>query len=280
MFTRSLPSALVISLLFCSAPSAAQQAKKSPITAIYRYADIADLALASTLSAHVKIRSAKRLPAKLALGVRPGATRFLVLADVVALIQSRDPIPPRLTYIIDLAPDSQGNMPTISKTEAFIFAHPARPGEVRLVSPDAQVPWSPEAAQVIRGILVEANRPNAPPKVTGVASAFHTKGALPGEGESQIFLESADARPVSLTVIRAPDALPRWYVSLGEVVDQAAEPPKRNTLLWYRLACALPSALPSGVTENLDAEARAQVTNDFGLIISSLGTCPRARPPL
>jgi hypothetical protein len=280
MSTRSLSSALAIALMFYAPSGAAQQAQKSPITAVYRYADIADLALASSVSAHVKIRSAKKLPAKLAQGVRPGATRYLVSADVVALIQSREPIPPRLSYIIDLAPDSQGNMPKISKTEAFIFAHAARPGEVRLVSPDAQVPWSPEAAQVIRSILIEANRPSAPPKLTGVASAFHTSGALPGEGETQIFLESADARPVSLTVIRAPDVQPRWYVSLGEVVDQAAEPPKRNTLLWYRLACALPSVLPSGVSESLETDARAQVANDYSLIISSLGTCPRARPKL
>jgi hypothetical protein len=280
MSIRSIVPALAFFLLSYAHAGAAQQAKKTPITVIYRYADVADFALASTVVAHVKIRSAKRLSVKLAQGVPLGATRYLVSADVVALIQSREPIPPRLSYVIDLSPDSQGNKPKISKSEMFIFALSARPGEVRLISSDAQVPWSPEAAQVIRGILAEANRAAAPPKLTGIASAFYTPGALPGEGETQIFLESANERPVSLTVIRAPDAPPRWYVSLGEMVDQAAEPPKRNTLLWYRLACTLPATLPSSVVETLEANARNQIADDYALIMSSLGNCPRARPRL
>ena len=218
-------AAMLLPLTISTAPVAAQQPSKPQTSAIYRYADVADLALASSVTAHVKIRSAKKLSAALSVGVRPGAVRYLVTADVVALLRAREPLPPRIQYIIDLAPDSLGRSPKISKTEAFIFAHQDRPGVIWLVTPDAQIPMSPEAASVIRSILTEASAPSAPPKVTGIASAFHSAGALPGEGETQIFLASEDSRPISLTVIRAPNVQPRWYVSLGEVVDQAGRAP-------------------------------------------------------
>jgi hypothetical protein len=278
MFNRSLAAAITMMLTISASSDAAQQITKPQISAVYRYADIADLALASSVTAHVKIKSAKKVPARLSAGVRPGATRYLVVADVIALLRAHEPLPPRIQYIIDLSPDSLGRTPQISKTEAFVFAHQDRPGAIRLVAPDAQIPWSPEAASVIRSILTEANGPAAPPKVIGVASAFHTAGALPGEGETQIFLESEDARPISLTVIRAPGAASRWYVSLGEVVDQAAAMPKRNTVLWYRLACSLPATIPAITYESLNAEAAKNVQDDYLLIMAGLGTCPRTRP--
>ena len=36
-------------------------------------------------------------------------------------------------------------------------------------------------------------------------------------------------------------------ISLSEIVDDSAGPPQRDTLLWYRLACALPRALRTPV---------------------------------
>src|SRR3546814_1145016 len=37
---------------------------------------------------------------------------------------------------------------------------------------------------------------DAPPVITGVGCAFHVPGSLPGEGETQIFLATADGSPV------------------------------------------------------------------------------------
>ena len=64
-------------------------------------------------------------------------------------------------------------------------------------------------------------------------------------------------------------------VMLGEIVDDAAVPPARDTLLWYRLACALPDALPASSTRAmamLDAEAARR---DYRLVVESLGRCGR-----
>ena len=68
-----------------------------------------------------------------------------------------------------------------------------------------------------------------------IGNAFHVAGSLPGEGETQMFLTTADARPVSLSILRRPGEQPRWAVALAEIVDEAAGPPQRDTFLWYRL---------------------------------------------
>ena len=97
-----------------------------------------------------------------------------------------------------------------------------RAAELRLAARDAQLPFSPEAAARLRAILREASAPGAPPRITGIGRAFHVPGSLPGESETQIFLQTADNRPISLNVLRRPGEQPRWSVALGEMVDEAA----------------------------------------------------------
>ena len=84
--------------------------------------------------------------------------------------------------------------------------------------------------------MQEVVAPDAPPAITGLGNAFHVPGTLPGEGETQIFVQTATGAPISLSILRRPGEQRRWAVALGEVVDDAAAPPPRDTLLWYRLA--------------------------------------------
>ena len=100
---------------------------------------------------------------------------------------------------------------------------------------------------------------------------------MPGERETQFFLLTADQRPISLTVLRRPGERPRWSVALGEMVDDAAASVQRDTLLWYRLACTLPAALPApSLSEASAAEARA-IQADYRLVTEGLGRCVRNR---
>ena len=101
--------------------------------------------------------------------------------------------------------------------------------------------------------------------------------AVPGEGETQVFLQTADQRPVSLSVLRRPGEEPRWAVALSEIVDEAAGPPPRDTLLWYRLACGLPRALPPRSTAAL-APGDAEIAQaDYRFVLAALGPCVRRR---
>jgi len=256
---------------------AAQQGAASILSSTYPYPDLADLALAAPIATHVKIKSAQRLSKEMAVGVRPGFVRHLITADVIALIKATEGVPKRIQYLVDLPIDSRGKVQKLSKSESLIFAIPAGPAFVRLVAPDAQVPWSPEAARSVRAILSEAAKADAAPVVRGIASAFHSEGSIPGEGETQIFLNSPEDKPVSLTVQRRTGEEPRWFVSQGEVVDEGTSQPRPNTLLWYRIACTLPAAIPASAVDGQSAETIAKIGADYKVVINGLGPCNRSR---
>ena len=118
---------------------------------------------------------------------------------------------------------------------------------------------------------------DAPPRLTGIGRAFHVPGSLPGESETQIFLQTAGGRPISLTVLRRPGQQPRWAVALSEIVDEAAAPPAPDTLLWYRLACTLPAALPPQSLSEASAEEAQAIRADYAVVIDGLGRCTRHR---
>ncbi|MGZ8998043.1 MAG: hypothetical protein ACXW2T_04205 [Allosphingosinicella sp.] len=244
------------------------------------YADLADLALVAPLVAHVRVAKVVVLDQREAPNVAPGHRRFLVDANVVALIRGPEGTPQRISYLIDLPNDARGRAARLRKRdEALIMASPAgnRPGEVRLVAPDAQVPFSPSVAEQLRSILREASATAAAPRITGIGRAFHVPGSLAGESETQIFLQTADERPISLSVLRRPGEQPRWSVALSEIVDDAAGPPATNSLLWYRLACTLPKSLPQRSLQESGSEERGAIQADYDLILERLGPCVRTR---
>ncbi len=266
---------LMAATLLIGTSALAQKAEKPPLTAVYTYADIADLSLASSHIAHVKIKKAKKLSKKLAQGVPPGAIRYLMTAEVIALIRGDGGMEPRISYLVDVPTDSRGRGTLATKGEALIFGQPGRPGEIQLVAPDAQIPYSIEAGTMVRKIASDSLRRESPPLVKGVESAFFTAGTLPGEGVTQIFLDAA--RPVSISIEHAPNAPANWFVSMGDIVAEGRTPPRRNTLLWYRLACFLPAVLPDDVASALEPDQAATIKADYGLVMSSLGGCKRAR---
>jgi len=244
------------------------------------YADMADLGLAAAVAAHVRVTKAVALEDAQAAGVPPGVARLYVEADVVSLIQGARGIPARVRYLADLPRDARGRAPRLRKGAEFLLLASLvaeRPGELRLVAPDAQVAWTAAGAEQLRAILREATGPAAPPRITGIGRAFHVPGSLPGESETQIFLQTAQGRPVSLNVLRRPGEAPRWAVALGDIVDEATQQPQPNSLLWYRLACTLPAALPPQSLADGDDEAAAAIRSDYGLILERLGPCGRTR---
>ncbi len=82
---------------------------------------------------------------------------------------------------------------------------------------------------------------------------------------------------MSLAVLRRPGEEPRYAVALGEMVDEAAGPPARDTLLWYRLACGLPPALPTSAVADLQPQDAAAAAADYRFVLGALGPCGRTR---
>ena len=269
-------AALAVALAAAAAPAESQPAPQPVPT----YADLADLGLTAPIAAHVRTTRAVALKDAQAAGVRPGLARLYVEADIVSLLRSPSGLPSRIAYVVDLPRDAKGKAPKLRKgSEFLLLAHPVsgRPAEIRLAAPDAQIAYTPQAAEQLRSILREAAGSEPPPRITGIGRAFHVPGAIPGESETQIFLQTADNRPVSLNVLRRPGQTPVWAVALSEIVDDAAGPPQRDTLLWYRLACTLPRTLPRQSLAEADREAAAAIQADYRLIVERLGPCTRSR---
>jgi hypothetical protein len=244
------------------------------------YAATVDLVLQAPVIVDATIRSASRIKGAEAAGVAPGSARFYVEADVAALIRGQA-VPPRIGFLIDVPLDARGRAPRLRRERIIAFARPVpgRAGQLQLVRRDSYQIWTPESDQGVRAVVRETLQPDAPPAITGVGNAFHVPGVLPGEGETQIFLITDSGDPVSLTVLRRPGEQRRWAVALGEIVDDAAGPPQRDTLLWYRLACGLPRALPPASTANEEPNRAQLAREDYQFVLRELGSCDRGGAP-
>lgn len=253
----------------------------------YSYADLADLASAAPLVIKARIRKSARVEAERAPGLAPGHARFYVEADVDSLIRGSAPLASRISYLVDL-PLEGGRPPKLrKKMSVLLFARPVSggtpgstdTGSVRLVAPDAQISADPATETRLRAILAELVKPGAPPAITGIANGFHVPGTLPGEGETQLFLDTATGEPVSITILTAADGSRRWAAAFGEIVDGSAAAPKRDTLAWYRLACGLPRTLPLTQLRGTSPEDRRKAAADYAVVLGALGDCGRTRTP-
>ncbi|WP_261388759.1 hypothetical protein [Qipengyuania gaetbuli] len=281
--TRFVPIMLPRHILACAAalaiaiatPAAAQQAAPAPFT----YADLVDLADGTPLVIKAQIRKQATVEPERARGLAPGHARLYIEARTSALISGTVPVGEELRYLVDVPLDAKGKPPKLKKQEVLLFARPVagRPGEIQLVDSGAQLPYSPEIESRLRPILTDLLASDAPPAVTGISDALAVEGTLVGESETQLFLDTANDGPVSVTIVRRPGQAPRWGVSWTEIVDQAARAPRPGTIAWYRLACSLPAELPGSANLSRDAGARALAARDYAFVIDQLGPCERTR---
>lgn len=240
----------------------------------YRYADVADLAIAAPMVIDGTIRDAVKIKGPEAADVAPGYVRLYVTIDVIALIRAPGGVPPRIGYLYDTKLDLRGSVPRLKKQRVLLFARPvaAAADQVQLISNAAQLLWSPATEATARRIASDIAATDSPPAVIGITNAFHAAGTLPGEGETQIFLRTS-GHPISLSIVRKQDQAPVWTISLSEVVEDALPPPPRDSFLWYRLACGLPREVPADMLAALDSADAAAVREDYALVQAGLGAC-------
>ena len=243
------------------------------------YADIADLVVISPLIVDVTIRNVRKLSAEQSAGVPASFERTLVEADVMALIRGQGGITPRVRFLLDVPKNAKGKIPKLQKQRIYLFGRQVagRPGEIQLARPNALALFSTTNDALVRAITQEAVQVDAPRRITSVSSAFHSAGTILGEGETQIFLKTDNDQPLSLTILSRPGQQRQWAVSTAEVIDASATAPQRSTLLWYRLACGLPRALPSDRVEGASNADTARAQADYKFVIDSLGPCGRKR---
>lgn len=272
-------------LFFAGNPAYSQPRATSPATAIapatspFSYADVADLVTSAPLVIDARVRSASILPPERAPGIAASAARIYVEADVTALIRGAGPLAARIAWLVDLPRDARGRAPKLSKQRVLLFARPVSTGQVTLIAPDAQLAWDAATDALVRRVIGEVVKPGAPGVVAGIANGFHQAGTLPGEGESQFFIETRGGEPLTLSVITAPGRPRQWAAAFGEIVDGSAAVPPRDTLGWYRLACGLPRALPRTALVGASPAQQAAALADYRFILDQLGECRRTRTP-
>lgn len=277
--TRSFNLKLVtIASLLAVAPSVhAQDAANA--TSSLTYADMVDLAEGTPLVLRAHIKDQATVEPERSPGLKPGFVRLYVEAETTALIAGNSPVGEKLRYLVDVPRNAKGKPPKLKKQDVILFARPVRgrPSQLQLVEPDAQFPYSEAFVTRLRPVLKALLANDVPPVVTGVRDALSVEGTLTGESETQLFLDTQNDGPVSVTVVRRPNQAPIWGVSWTEIVDQAARPPQPETLAWYRLACSLPDELPSEANLSRDPRARALAAEDYNFVRSQLGPCERSR---
>lgn len=284
MFPRIVSSLMtplaIIVVLMASSAAGAQQRHLAPTpiaTAPSSYADVADLAVDAATVIDARIRRARAVPPEQAVGIPPHLVRLYVEADVNTVIYGSNPVARRVGFLLDQPRLANGRAPRIDRMRVLLFARPvAISNRLQLINPQAMLGWDEARDATVRSIIAERARGPVPPAIVAVTQAFHVRGTVAGESETQIFLRTAGGDPVSLTVLRRPGEAPRWAVAFGEIVDESAVVPQRRTLGWYRLACGLPPALPAVALAAMDsAEARA-AAEDYRFVLRGLGGCDRS----
>jgi len=268
----------VVAIALALAAPVPSVAQTHPVAA-ETFVDLADLTLGSPVVLRATIAKADRLNRREAPDVAPGRVRMLVEAQVQNVLVAREVVPARISYLWEGPLDARGKPPRLKGQPVLLFLRrvPGREGQYQLASANGQRTWSERAEAAVRRVLTDMRSPELRDlRITGIGNAFHVRGSIPGESESQIFLTTASGRPVSLVVLARPGQAKSFSVALSDIIDDAASSVPRDTLMWYKLACTLPPAVPAAAVAELSGEDRAAVAADYRFVLDSLGPCARA----
>ena len=184
----------------------------------------------------------------------------------MALICGAGGLPGRVSYLADLPSDPRGRAARDPPRHRISGAGGAGGGRQpscgwRRATPSCRS--TADAAAWLRDILREASATGRRRGSPASAAPFHVLGSLPGESETQFFLQTADNRPISINVLRRPGEQPRWSVALGEMVDEAAETVRaKPALVPARLHAA--ARCPAATPERGGSRRSRAIRADYG----------------
>lgn len=268
MFKAAGAALLVAALASSNAAGAPAPPLKLP--GVDSYADLAVLTLDAPVIVRARVIKSIALLGRNAVAVKAGSVRLHVDAALTAAILAPGSVPAAIDYLVDVPASARGKPPVLKGADVLLFLR-VDGSQFQLSNARGQLGWTAASEANIRKIVTES-RSGTVPAITGIGNAFRVPGNVPGEAESQFFLNTADGKPVSLVVLTRPGEAQRLSLALGDVIDDAAEGIPHDTLRWYRLACFLPAKLPETV------EADADLSADYAFVLKSLGPCGRTLP--
>lgn len=234
------------------------------------YVALVDLSLAAPVIVRATITRSRRIAASAAPGLGPGQFRLLITATVDSALIAPDAVPRTLSWLQDTPADARGRAPDLQGGSVLAWLRaPSSDGQTTLVAGNASQPWSAPLEARVRAIATEIRTGNVP-VITGVTNGFRVPGTVAGEAESQFFLATQGNRPLTMVVLDRPGQQRQIQVASTDIIDESATSVLPDTLVWYRLACALPARLPAsagGADQNL--------ANAWASAMASLGPCLR-----
>ncbi len=241
------------------------------------YADLVTMAMDADTVAIVTVEEQIPFPQERAPNVPPSQVRLYVEALTQSLLVAPQAIASEMVFVVDQRRDADGDAPDLEGRSFVIFGDLSRsqPSAIQLLSSDSMLPAGPQIEARLRRVLTQLAAADAPPAIIGVRDVISVPGNLAGESETQMFVETQDGAPVSLSVIRRPGMAPEWGISLGELVDASARPPERESLAWFQFACFLPRELAPDSFLQRDRDSQAQAREDYAFILGELGPCER-----
>ena len=155
-----------------------QQTQAQTAAALPSYATLARQVTAAPLIIDARIRKAERLKPEESPGLAAGMVRFLIEADVSALIRGTQAMATRITYSADLPLDAGGKPPKLAKQRALLFARPVpgRPAMVQLTGLQSQMNWLPALDAQVRAITKDALAADAPHRSAPAAAQAISRG--------------------------------------------------------------------------------------------------------
>ena len=148
-----LSGSLSVLALGGAAPALGQMPPASAVSSTFTYADLVDLAEPASLVIKAKIRKQATVEAERSPGLGQGQVRLYVVARVEESVRgfiASD----SLRYLVDVPIGQNGRAPKLTGRQVILLARPvpARPEEILLVAPDAQLPADAANAELLEAL--------------------------------------------------------------------------------------------------------------------------------
>lgn len=246
------------------------QSASPVVPASTNYVALVDLSLAAPVIVRATINRSRRISATDSPGLPAGQFRLLVTARVQTALVAPGTVPQSLSWLQDVPADARGRAPDLAGQTILAWLQaPSPTGQTTLIAGNASQNWTESLEAQVRTVATEIQAGNVP-IITGVSNGFRVPGTIPGEAESQFFLTTRDNRPLTMVVLDRPGQQRQIQIASTDIIDESATSVVPNTLLWYRLACALPARLPASA-----GGADPLLANAWSSAVNSLGACQR-----
>ena len=189
---HALAASLAIAVCAWSPDAAAQPVPQA--AAAPTYADLVGLAEVAAVVAEVTVKDQVVIPPERAPGVPSGRVRLYLTTQTVRVLKGPGALGGSVNYLADVPLDIRGRPPKLRKQTFLIFANPvaANPGQLQLVSPQAQLLLTPAIEERTRGVIGQLVGPQIPPRITRVHDVISVAGNLAGESETQMFVDEPE----------------------------------------------------------------------------------------